>query len=91
MTANRQRCGWAFFVACGFLGVFLSGPPSVFTQAAEAAKPANSPQEALNLYADAANFQNNNAFDLAAEEWEKFLKKFPQDPLAAKAQQYLGV
>jgi len=91
MTANRQRYSWAFFVACGFLGVFQSGPPSAFTQAAEAAKPANSPQEALNLYADAANFQNNNAFDLAAEEWEKFLKKFPKDPLAAKAQQYLGV
>jgi len=31
------------------------------------------------------------AFDLAVEEWEKFLKKFPKDPLAAKAQHYLGV
>ncbi len=50
-----------------------------------------SPQEAGNLYGDAANFQNNGAFDLAVEEWEKFLKKFPKDPLAAKAQQYLGV
>lgn len=50
-----------------------------------------SPQEAVILYGDAANFQNNSAFDLALEEWEKFLTKFPKDPLAAKAQQYLGV
>ena len=50
-----------------------------------------SSREALVLYGDAANFQNNGAFDLAAEEWQKFLQKFPKDPLAAKAQHYLGV
>ncbi len=43
------------------------------------------------LYADAANFQNNGAYDLAIEEWQKFLKEHPEDPLAAKAQHYLGV
>lgn len=99
MTAKRHLRGWAFFVAWGFLGVFSSSQTAALAPAAEAAKPAaaeaaksaNSPQEALNQYADAASFQNNGAFNLAAEEWEKFVKKFPQDPLAAKAQHYLGV
>lgn len=53
-------------------------------------EPKSSP-EALIVYSDAANFQNNGAFELAAEEWAKFLKKFPKDPLAAKAQHYAGV
>jgi TolA-binding protein len=47
--------------------------------------------EAKAVYADAANFQNNGAFDLAVDEWQKFLKDFPKDPLAPKAQHYLGV
>lgn len=53
--------------------------------------PAKSSPEAEAMYADAANFQNNNSFELAAEEWAKFLTKYPKDPLAAKAQHYLGV
>jgi TolA-binding protein len=47
--------------------------------------------EAKTLYADAANLQNNGAFDLAVEEWQKFLKEFAKDPLAPKAKHYLGV
>ena len=58
--------------------------------AGEAAVPKSMP-DALNLYADAASFQNNGAFELAAEEWEKFLKQYPQDPLADKARHYAGV
>jgi hypothetical protein len=56
-----------------------------------AAAAANSSPEALNTYTDAANFQNNSAFDLAAEEWARFLERFADDPLASKAQHYLGV
>jgi tetratricopeptide (TPR) repeat protein len=52
--------------------------------------PASSP-EALRMYADAASYQKNEAFELAAEEWEKFVQKFPKDPLAGKAQYYAGV
>ena len=52
---------------------------------------AKSSPEALQIYSDAANFQNNGAFDLAVEEWSKFVEQFPDDPLAAKAQHYLGV
>lgn len=50
-----------------------------------------SPPAALNLYSDAASFQNNGAFDLASDEWEKFLKQFPSDPLTDKARHYAGV
>lgn len=53
-------------------------------------KPESSP-EAINLYADAANAQNKSAFDVAVDQWEEFLKKFPKDPLAPKARHYLGV
>ncbi len=91
MIASRNSRGRTMLVGGTVLVALLIGNSAEFAGAAEAAKPANSPQEALNLYSDAASFQNNSAFDLAAEEWEKFLKKFPKDPLAAKAQHYLGV
>jgi len=91
MTPSRKLYGWTCFVAGAILAASLTGMAAELVRGAEAAKPANSPQEALNQYADAASYQNNGAFDLAAEEWESFLKKFPQDPLAAKAQHYLGV
>ena len=59
--------------------------------AAKADAAAGSPPPALAMYADAANYQNNSAFDVAAEEWARFLELFPNDPLTPKAQQYLGV
>lgn len=67
----------------------ISGPAvhSRFAMAQEA----KSSSEALASYADAANFQNNEAFDLAVEEWTKFLATHPDDPLAPKARHYLGV
>ncbi|HBE67391.1 MAG TPA: hypothetical protein DDW52_04505 [Planctomycetaceae bacterium] len=50
-----------------------------------------SSRQAIAHYADAAQFQNQGAFELAIEEWESLLSKFPDDPLAPKAQHYLGV
>ena len=50
-----------------------------------------SPPAALSVYSDAASFQNNGEFALSAEEWEKFLKRYPKDPLAPKARHYAGV
>jgi TolA-binding protein len=91
---HRQRHRWTMVVFWGLLAACADPGSSVFAQASKAAKPvkpANSPPEALNVYSDAANFQNNGAFELAADEWEKFLKNYPQDPLAAKAQHYVGV
>lgn len=54
-------------------------------------KAAASDNEALTIYGDAANFQNNRAFDLAIAEWKKLLEKFPKDPIVPKAQHYLGL
>lgn len=76
--------GWSWVVAIALLG--LTTAPLAAQDA-----PAKSSAEAEAMYADAANFQNNGSFELAAEEWSKFLAKYPKDPLAAKAQHYLGV
>jgi TolA-binding protein len=47
--------------------------------------------EALSAYSQAATFQNNRAFDLAAEAWQKFLKTYADDPRAVDAHYNLGV
>ncbi len=60
-------------------------------QKQNAANAAKSDPAAVNHYADAANFQNNGAFELAVEEWRKLLSDYPKDPLASKASHYLGV
>ncbi|MCA9216387.1 MAG: tetratricopeptide repeat protein [Planctomycetales bacterium] len=80
--------------------VFLSTP----TQAQEApdtavvADPDETEQElaksspdALVAYSDAASYQNNGAFELAAEAWEEFLKAHGDDPKALDATYNLGV
>src|SRR3954468_19003502 len=54
------------------------------------AAPASSNEAAL-AFREAANFQNNGAFEIAAEEWQKFLKDYPKDAYATKARHYLGV
>src|SRR5690349_17656468 len=50
--------------------------------------PAQQPED---VFRDAANFQNNKAYDLAVEEWQKFLKANPDHKLAVQARHYLGV
>lgn len=50
-----------------------------------------SSREAALFFSDVVNYQNAGEFDLAADEWKKFIEKFPSDPLAAKAQNYLAV
>ena len=77
-------------VAAGFSGR-LSAQDAKTAEAGKAGPAAGSSPQALAMYADAANYQNNSAFDLAAEEWARFLEAFPNDPLTPKAQQYLGV
>lgn len=47
--------------------------------------------EGLAAFSRAAEYQNGGAFDLATEEWKKFLKAYPQDPLVPKATYYLAV
>ena len=50
-----------------------------------------SSQDALDIYSDAAKFQNGAKFEIAVEEWEAFQKEFQDDPLAPKAIYYLGI
>jgi TolA-binding protein len=50
-----------------------------------------SSQDALDVYSDAAKFQNGAKFEIAVEEWEAFQKEFQDDPLAPKAIYYLGI
>jgi TolA-binding protein len=69
--------------------LWLVGPVG-WAQDRGADKPPSS-EAALAIYADAANYQNNGAFDLAVTEWQKFLSRHADDPLAPKAAHYLGV
>ena len=55
-----------------------------------AQSPESSP-EALAAFSKAANLQNNDAYDLAAEQWESFLKAHGSDPKATEARYNLGV
>ena len=48
-------------------------------------------EKAREIFADAANAQNNSAFPLAIEQWNKLLKEYPADLLASSASHFLGV
>ena len=48
-------------------------------------------ERAREIFADAANAQNNSAFPLAIEQWNRLLKEYPNDPLASSARHFLGV
>lgn len=54
-------------------------------------QPAASPAAAVRQFRDAVAFQDRGVYDLAADEWQKFLDEFPSDPLAPQARHYLGV
>ena len=47
-------------------------------------------EAATRQFAAAVGFQNQKLYDLAADEWQIFLQKFPDDPRQDKAQHYLG-
>ena len=66
--------------------VLFSCASHLFAQEGEKSAPA-----AIKQYRDAVAFQNRAVYDLAADEWTKFLKDYSKDPLAGKAQHYLGI
>jgi TolA-binding protein len=73
---NHARvCGIALI-----LGAVLAG--QLYAQAQSDA--------ATRQYAVAVGLQNRKLYDLAGEEWDKFLKQFPDDPRQDKAKHYLG-
>ncbi|MCC9655961.1 tetratricopeptide repeat protein [Rhodopirellula halodulae] len=89
----RDPSGFSRIVASLFaivlsVGLFL---PTVRAQDDANAATADKDSAAVAMYADAANFQTNGAIDLAIDTWQKFLKQFPESPLASKASHYLGV
>lgn len=47
-------------------------------------------EAATRQYASAVGFQNQKLFGDAIEEWQTFLRKYPTDARAGKAQHYLG-
>jgi len=86
---GRIAAAASLWVGCGLL---LVGQAAGQSKAAGPGKAATeSSAEAIQAYRDAANLQNNGAYDVAAEEWQKFLEAHPRDPLAPKARHYLGV
>jgi len=61
--------------------LFVAGWLVLAGRASGQAKTAEgSSNEAVLAYRDAANFQNNGAFEVAVEEWQKFLKDYGSDP-----------
>lgn len=90
--ARTGQKGWVLAISAAFFLVSVAaGAVGAVGQEKKDPKKPESPPEAVNLYADAANAQNKNAFEVAADQWQEFLTKFPKDPLAPKAQHYLGV
>ncbi|MEM7473786.1 MAG: tetratricopeptide repeat protein [Planctomycetota bacterium] len=67
-----------------FFGLLLDGSLLAQPSGAEDDK-------AISVYADAAEFHNNGAFELATQEWQKFIQQYPENKLASKAHHYLGL
>lgn len=55
------------------------------------AQPKTDNEAARRQYAGAAALQNASQFELAVDEWAKFLKDYAKDPLAPYARHYLGL
>ncbi len=75
------RSVWIYAVLC-FL-CLATGPARAQSDAASRA--------ADQQFAAAAGLHNRQAFDLAADEWAKFLKDFPNDKRTSEARHYLGI
>lgn len=78
------------YLAAGLLAAILGfqALDSVFAQ--EAVKNESS-AAAIRQYRAAVALQNRELFDLASDEWRRFLEQFADDPLAGSAMHYLGV
>lgn len=65
------------------VGLALS---SIFVESANAQET----EAATRQFAAAVGFQNQKLYDLASDEWQTFLRKYPDDPRQDKALHYLG-
>ena len=93
MRHIRRYCRQAIQVtfACLFIGSVCMQVAVAQTEKASEPNNKASSVAATAAYGDAANMQNDGEFELAAEEWKKFLEKYPADSLAPQARHYLGV
>lgn len=82
MSVRRQVYSSPLVVAT-WVFVFASAATSPPLVAAE--------RGAEQQFAAAAALHNRQAFDLAADEWQKFLQDFPEDKRASEARHYLGI
>ncbi|MDA1164173.1 MAG: tetratricopeptide repeat protein [Planctomycetota bacterium] len=69
-------------------GIVLVG--MALSSAFEDSASAQETEAATRQFAAAVGFQNQKLYDLASEEWQTFLKKYPDDQRLDKAQHYLG-
>jgi TolA-binding protein len=68
------------------LSLFFAVPAIVNAQSPQPRSDA-----ATRQFAAAAALQQRDQYDLAADEWAKFLKSYPSDARADRAQYYLGI
>jgi len=72
-----------FVLWCGFV---LLGAGILAAQQAQESAP-----EALRIFQGGSNLLQNSQYDLAVEEFDKLVKRYPQDPLVPKARYYGAV
>lgn len=71
--------------------IALAGMVLALVLTAAGAQAQDKTEAATRHYAATVALQNRELFDVAAEEWVKFIEQFPQDPRVSRAHHYLGV
>ncbi len=74
---------------CLILALLLIGP--VWTGTAAPAHSQEKTDAGTRQYAAAVALQNRGVYDLAADEWAKFIENFKTDPRVDRAYHYLGI
>jgi len=77
----------AVFSAALMLGMV----PALAQEKGGTEKAAESPPAARLAFNGAVSAQKSGFFDAAVDQWQAFLKSYPKDPLAPKAELYLGM
>ncbi len=75
---------------CGSI-ILVVGSTASAADGDKGATPTPSSEAARRQFDGAVALHKGGAFDLAVDEWEKFLQRFPDDPLAPQAQFFAGV
>ncbi len=79
-----------FLTAVGLCIALCLGRGGLVAQESSPPEPPSQAQ-AVRLYNSAAALFNRRAYELAAEEWRRFLKAYPKHPRAPQAMTYLGI